>query len=101
MSEKVIKMSWRGPCRFLKISGIGASRTHVGVDRFNSSEFTDRPLDVSITTHTGLIRRLLRVVGRGTYNLPTGGTSIPRGVLYCVSPSHLGVIPIVIRRTVS
>lgn len=38
---------------------------------------------VSITAHSGFIGGLLRVVGRGTYSLPTGG-----------------VIPIVIRRTV-
>jgi len=44
------------------------------------------PVDtyVSITAHGGIIGGLLRVVGRGTYSLPTGG-----------------VIPIVIRRTVS
>ncbi|KAF9646505.1 phosphoglycerate mutase-like protein [Thelephora ganbajun] len=39
---------------------------------------------VSITAHGGFISALLRVVGRGTYGLPTGG-----------------VIPVVIRRTES
>jgi len=39
---------------------------------------------VSITTHIGFIAALLTMVGRGRYSLPTGG-----------------VIPIVIRRTVS
>jgi len=39
---------------------------------------------ISITAHSGFIGGLTRVVGRGTYKLPTGG-----------------VIPIVIRRTVS
>ena len=73
----------------------------MSADRSGSSKFTDRPLDVSITAHNGIIGGLLRVVGRGTYSLQTGGTSIPHGVLSCVSPSHLGVIPIVIRRTVS
>ena len=67
----------------------------------DSSESTHWSLDVSITAHNGFINGLLRVVGRGAYSLPTGGTSVPRRNIPRVSPSHLGVIPIVIRRTVS
>jgi len=87
MSENLANMSMRGPCRFFKIFGIGALRTPVSTDRSGSSKFTDRPLDVSITAHGGIISGLLRVVGRGTYSLPIGGTPIPRGVLSCVLPS--------------
>ena len=47
------------------------------------------------------MKRLLTVVGRGIYGLQTGGTSIPHRLFSRVSPSHLGVIPIVVRRTVS
>jgi len=56
--------------------------------------------DVSVTSHGGFTSALLRVVGRGTYGLPTGGMYIPRQMLFRAS-SRLGVIPIVIRRTVS
>ena len=66
-----------------------------------SSESAHRPSDISITAHSGIIGGLLSVVGRGAYSLPTGGMSIRRRMLSRVSLSHLGVIPIVIRRTVS
>lgn len=31
-------------------------------------------VDISVTTHSGWINALLRVIGQGNYPLPTGGT---------------------------
>ena len=59
------------------------------------------PPDISITAHGGFISGFLTVVGRGAYSLPTGGMLIPGRMFFRVSPLVLGVIPIVVRRTVS
>ena len=85
------------------MSGINTPWIPVGASSADLSESTHLQPDVSITAHSGFINGLLRVVGRGTYSLPTGGMSIPRSrrKFFRVSPSHLGVIPIVIKRTVS
>ena len=58
-------------------------------------------LDISITAHSGFIGGFLRVVGRGTYSLPTGGMYMFRQQSFCDLILHPAVIAIVIKRTVS
>ena len=65
------------------------------------SKFTHLSPDISVTAHSGFINGFLTVIGRGSYSLPTGGVHVPSRLLFRVSPSHLGVIVVVVKGTAS
>ena len=74
--ENPTNMSIRGHYQFSNIFGIDTLQTPVSANNDHHMGSTHRSPDVSITAHGGFISALLRVVGRGTYNLPTGGVCI-------------------------
>lgn len=90
----------RGLCPFSSIFGPDTPARPVSADNI-AYEHVNRPLDISITAHAGFTRGLLRVVGRGNYGLPTGGMRVFRKMFLCDLLLLLGVIAIVIKRTVS
>ena len=65
------------------------------------SKVTHLSPDISVTAHSKIINRILVVTGRGRYDLPTGGVHVLDRLLFRVSPSHLGVIVVVVKGTAS
>lgn len=92
--------SKRGSCPFSNIFGLNTLTIPVSAGNFVNQTCTYESLDNSITAHSGFIDGFLRVVGRGTYILPTGGKYIFRKPSFRGLILHPGVVAIVIRRTV-